>query len=164
MMILSDTTLMELIVNNNVPLINPFNIEDLQPCSVDLHLGEELKTIEGKMIDLTQESYKLKPNEFILGCTFETIQVPLNLVAQINGKSSIGRLGIMVHCTAGFIDSGFNGQVTLEIKNLSDKEFELKYNDCLCQIIFETLTAPVTTPYDGHYQGSQGVVNSYYEK
>ncbi len=167
-MILSDRTLKDVILNQGIHLVNPFNPEDLQCCSIDLHLGEELKTINGKCIDLTQGSYKLKPNEFILGCTLETIYVPYDLMARIEGRSSIGRLGIMIHITAGLIDPNFTGQVTLEIYNASDKEFELFHGDSICQIVFETLTTKVDRPYGSSelgskYQHSKGVVNSKYE-
>ena len=162
-MILSDRTLKDIILNQKIYLVNPFNIEDLQPCSIDLHLGDELKTIHGKSIDLSQGSYKLKPNEFILGSTMEYVNVPFDLMARVEGKSSIARLGVMIHITAGYIDAGFHGNVTLEIYNCSDKEFELFHGDSICQIAFETLTTPVETPYNGKYQNSQGTVLSEYE-
>ena len=161
-MILSDRDILELI-KQGVYIVNPFNIEDLQPCSVDLHLSDVLKTVHGKSIDLKEASYKLKPHEFILGSTMEKVNIPYNLMARVEGKSSIGRLGVMVHITAGFIDSGFNGNITLEIYNASDKEFELIYGDSICQIAFETLTSPCVNPYDGKYQGDEGTVTSRYE-
>lgn len=162
-MILSDRDLKQIIMGQGVYLVNPFNIEDLQPCSIDLHLGDELKTLNGKSIDLTQSSYKLKPHEFLLGSTMEKIHVPYDLMARVEGKSSIARLGVLIHITAGFIDSGFNGNVTLEIYNCSDREFELFHGDSICQIAFETLSSPVETPYDGKYQNSDGTVLSKYE-
>lgn len=167
-MILSDRTLKDIIVNQGVYLVNPFNPNDLQSCSIDLHLGEELKTINGKCIDLTQSSYKLKPNEFILGCTMETIHVPYDLMARVEGRSSISRLGVLIHITAGLIDPAFTGQVTLEIYNASDKEFELIHGDSICQIVFESLSTPVDRPYGSSelgskYQHSKGCVRSKYE-
>lgn len=162
-MILSDRDLKNIILNQKVYLVNPFNIEDLQPCSIDLHLGDELKTLDGKTIDLTQGSYKLKPQEFLLGSTMERVNVPFDLMARVEGKSSIARLGVMIHITAGFIDAGFNGNVTLEIYNCSDREFELFHGDAICQVAFETLTSPVETPYCGKYQNSSGTVLSKYE-
>ena len=166
-MILSDRDLKDIILNKQVYLVNPFNIEDLQPASIDLHLGDELKTIHGKTIDLTQGTYKLKPNEFLLGCTLETIHVPYDLMARVEGRSSLGRLGIMVHVTAGFIDPAFTGQVTLELKNVSDKEFELYHGCDIAQIVFESLSSPVERPYGSSelgskYQNSNGVVLSKY--
>lgn len=162
-MILSDRDLKKIILNQKVYLVNPFNEEDLQPCSIDLHLNDELKTIDGKSIDLSQDSYKLKPNEFILGSTIEKINVPYDLMARVEGKSSIARLGIMIHITAGYIDAGFTGNITLEIYNCSNKEFELFHGDTICQIAFETLSSPVENPYRGKYQNSDGTVLSKYE-
>ena len=167
-MILSDVTLHDIIINQKVYLVNPFNEEHLQPNSIDLMLGDELKKINGKSIDLTQGSYKIKPNEFLLGSTMEKIHVPRDLVAHIDGKSSIGRLGLFIHVSSGFVDSGFTGNITLEIYNCSDKEFELYHGMSICQIVFETLTTPVKRPYgitglNSHYQGSEGTVLSRYE-
>ena len=92
--------------------------------------------------------------------------MPHDLCGHIDGKSSIGRLGVFVHVSSGFIDSGFTGNVTLEIFNCSDKEFELYHGMSICQIVFETLTSPVAKPYgtrDNHYQNSEGTVLSKYE-
>lgn len=167
-MILSDVTLHDIIINQKVYLVNPFNEEMLQPNSIDLCLGDELKTIHGKSIDLSQGSYKIKPNEFLLGSTMEKIHVPRDLVAHIDGKSSIGRLGVFIHVSSGFVDSGFTGNITLEIYNCSDKEFELYHGMPICQIVYETLTTPVKRPYgtnglNSHYQGSEGTVLSRYD-
>ena len=167
-MILSDKTIKEIILDNKVYLVSPFNPDNLQPCSIDLCLGDELKTIHGKCIDLSQDSYKLKPNEFILGSTLERVNVPYDLMGRVEGKSSIARLGVTIHITAGFIDAGFNGNVTLEIYNCSDKEFELYHGMNICQIVFETLSSRVDRPYgckelNSHYQNSEGTVLSKYE-
>lgn len=168
MMILSDRDIDHIIKSGKAFLVNPYNEEMLQCCSIDLTLGEELKTIHGKCIDLTQDSYKLKPNEFILGCTSETIHVPRDLMARVEGRSSIGRLGVMIHVTAGLIDPNFTGQITLEIYNASDKPFELIHGDSICQIVFETLSSPCMRPYGSaelgsKYQNSKGCVTSRYE-
>lgn len=144
-------------------LVNPYNEEMLQPSSVDLTLGWELKNLHGKSVDLRCGSYKIKPQEFILGSTFEKIHIPYDLCGHIDGKSSIGRLGVFVHVSSGFCDAGFTGNVTLEIFNASDKEFELYHGMKICQILFETLTHPVRKPYGtrgNHYQNSEGVVLS----
>jgi dCTP deaminase len=104
--------------------------------------------------------------EFLLGSTMEKVHIPHDLCGHIDGKSSIGRLGVFVHVSSGFIDSGFTGNVTLEIFNCSDKEFELYHGMSICQIVFETLTSPVAKPYGrrgNHYQGSEGTVLSKYE-
>lgn len=167
-MILSDRDINHIIKNGEYLLVNPYNDEMLQPNSIDLTLGDELLTLTGESIELSYDSYMLKPNEFILGATLEKIHIPHDLVGHIDGKSSIGRLGVFIHVSSGFIDSGFNGNVTLEIYNCTDKEFELSYGMTICQIVFQTLTSPVSRPYghkdlNNHYQDSDGVVESRYE-
>jgi len=165
-MILSDRDIDHIIKSGKAFLVNPYNEEMLQPNSIDLTLGDELKTVGGKSIDLRQSSYKIKPMEFLLGSTMEKVHIPHDLCGHIDGKSSIGRLGVFVHVSSGFIDSGFTGNVTLEIFNCSDKEFELYHGMSICQIVFETLTSPVAKPYgtrDNHYQNSEGTVLSKYK-
>lgn len=164
-MILSDGDIDHIIKSGKAFLVNPYNEEMLQPNSIDMTLGWELKTLNGKSIDLRCSSYKLKPKEFILGSTFEKVSMPHDLCGHIDGKSSIGRLGVFIE-NSGFVDSGFVGNITLEIYNASDKEFELYNRMSICQIIFQTLTSPVTIPYgrrDNHYQHSEGTVLSKYE-
>lgn len=133
----------------------------VQPASVDLSLNRVVKTIDGRTFNLGEKSmYVLQPGEFILGSTIEYVNVPYDLVARVEGRSSIGRLGVMVHVTAGYIDPGFMGNITLELFNCSDKPFQLNFGDCLCQIVFETLSSPCKHPYDGKYQGDVGTVCS----
>lgn len=161
-MILSDGDIDRIIKSGQAFMVNPYNDEYLQPNSIDLTLGDELKTIHGKSIDLSQDSYNLKPNEFILGSTIERVSMPFDLCGHIDGKSSIGRLGVFIE-NSGFVDSGFVGNITLEIYNASDKEFELIHGMPICQILFQTLTSPVSKPYgtrDNHYQHSNGTVLS----
>ena len=102
----------------------------------------------------------------MLGSTEETIHIPYDLVGHIDGKSSIGRLGVFIE-NSGFVDSGFVGSITLEIYNASDKPFELVHGMPICQILFQTLTSPVMKPYGtrgNHYQNSNGVVLSKWEE
>lgn len=175
-MILSDWDIVQELFGGNLKII-PSNEDDIQPCSVDLHLGEELKTIDGKTISLVQNDlegsfvrkpYNLQPNEFILGSTEEYVELPNYLCGQVEGRSSIGRLGVMVHITAGFIDSGFKGNITLEIYNASDKPFPLIYGESICQLVIHALSSECIRPYgseglNNRYQDSVGVVNSKYE-
>lgn len=133
--------------------------ENIQPCSVDLRLDSTLKTIDGEEISI-HDGYSLKPHEFILGSTIEYVTLPDDILARVEGRSSIGRLGVMCHVTAGFIDPGFHGNITLELYNCSDKPFTLCTGDALCQIVFETLNRACEKPYNGKYQEDTGVVNS----
>lgn len=154
---------------NTSSLIHPVKDEYLQPCSVDVHLSHILINLDKQEYDLTDEDYVLQPGEFILGSTFEEVNIPDDLVAQLDGKSSIARLGIDVHKTAGWIDAGFRGNITLEIKNDSDKPFILEYMMAIGQVIFFTLTSPVERPYgtDGlnsKYQDSTGTIYSRHKK
>lgn len=145
--------------------VSPVCEDDIQPASIDLHLYHELKTIDGTIIPLTDEGYHLKPLEFILGATNETVRIGEKVSSIVNGKSSLARKGLMVHVTAGYIDPGFYGNITLELFNCSDKEIILNKNMKICQLIIEALSNPVVRPYGSeglgsHYQGSRGVVNS----
>ena len=102
-----------------------------------------------------------------MGSTFEYVSIPNTISAFVDGKSSLGRLGIAVHITAGFIDSGFNGNITLEIKNNSDKQFKLSKNMLIGQIIFFELKDECMRPYgdtrlNNHYQNSNGTILSKY--
>ena len=154
MTILSDRTIRQRLEDDLV--IYPINDQDIQPCSVDLHLADGLVDLDGKTYSIRYADYILQPNEFILASTLERVRIPHDLVGIVEGKSSIGRLGITAHVTAGYIDAGFEGNITLEIANLSQKPFRLEYNMSICQIVFETLTTPVMRPY-----GSEGL-NSHY--
>ena len=166
-MILSDQTILEKLEAGDL-IIKPCDINDVQPCSVDLHLGPSLKNIHGYEYRLdSNDSYILEPQEFILASTKEYVEIPNDLVGIVDGKSSLGRLGIMVHVTAGYIDSGFHGNITLEIYNVSSEQFILKKDMSICQLILETLTTPCKRPYgsDGlnnHYQNSKGTIPSHY--
>ena len=158
---------------------------NIQPTSVDLHLDNKLMKPDGYTFILTENfsghcaddkqqhlsfdsEYVLHPNEFILGSTKEYVTMLRDLVAQVDGKSSLGRLGIAIHITAGFIDPNFHGNITLEIKNVSNKPFTLKDGMPIAQLVFFTLTSPCDRGYgdsslNSHYQDSDGVKLSRYE-
>lgn len=165
MSILSDKSIKEKIEKKEI-IINPYNEVDVQPSSIDLHLSNDLKTINGESINiLDDEPYNLQAGEFILGSTKEWIEIPDDIVATVEGRSSIGRLGITAHITAGYIDPGFKGNITLEIANISAKTFQLKNNMSLCQIVFHELTTKAQRPYgakelNSKYQNSKGTIKS----
>ena len=162
---LSDKNILEL--QGEMELIYPFHYNQLQPCSYDVRLSDDLKTVRGKQISLKHDDYVLKPNEFILGSTIEKVKLPSTVSAFLDGKSGLGRKGIGTHITAGFIDAGFEGNVTLEIKNNSDKQFKLSKNMLIGQIIFFELKDECMRPYgdkrlNNHYQNSKGTILSKY--
>lgn len=164
---LSDRNILEL--QGEMELIYPFHHDHLQPCSYDVRLSDDLKTVRGKQISLKHDDYVLKPNEFILGSTIEKVKLPSTVSAFLDGKSGLGRKGIGTHITAGFIDAGFEGNVTLEIKNNSDKQFRLSEGMLIGQLIFFELKSECMRPYgsDGlnsHYQNSKGTILSKYSK
>jgi dCTP deaminase len=158
-------------------LVQPFDPECVEPASIDLHLANEflvpdISTI--RCVDLDDpvdfmkhayvgiEGFVLHPGEFVLGVTEERVSLPGNIVGKIEGKSSLGRLGLMVHVTAGFIDPGFRGPVTLEMKNLLQVPIVLRPGKKICQLAFAYLHSPAKNPYQGRYQDSEGVVASKY--
>jgi dCTP deaminase len=158
-------------------LVQPFYEDCVEPASLDLHLSNEFlvpDTANVRCIDLNdpvdfmehvrvdEHGYVLHPGEFILGVTEETVTLPNTIVAKIEGKSSLGRLGLMVHVTAGFIDPGFHGPITLEMKNLLNVPIVLRPGKKICQLAFAWLNSAAQRSYDGRYQHSKGVVASRY--
>jgi dCTP deaminase len=158
-------------------LVQPFHLACVEPASIDMHLSDELLVPDisnVRFVDLadpvdfmshvriTGDGYVLHPGEFVLGVTEERVTIPSNIVGKIEGKSSLGRLGLMVHVTAGFIDPGFRGPITLEMKNLLQIPIVLRPGRKICQIAFAYMNSSVKKPYNGRYQDSKGVVASRY--
>lgn len=174
-MILSDKDIRA--AQRNHGLITPFVDSNVQPASVDLTLGEEVifwhdgvrygSILHGH--EYLHHTYRdmryINPNEFMLATTVETVNIPNNLVAQVNGKSSWARKGLLVHTTAGFIDPGFRGQITLELKNVGHEPIVLTPGVRICQLVFTALSSPAEFPYGSpglwsHYQNQSGVTES----
>lgn len=152
MSVLSDHSIMAQSIEHG--LIEPFSLPQLQPASYDLRLGD----IRGWSLEY--EPRWIYPKEFILGSTQEVVSLPANIVGRLEGKSSIARNGIIIH-TAGFVDPGFRGQLTLEITNLSDEAIPLSYGMLIAQIAFQWLDEPANRPYGhpdlgSHYQDQHG--------
>jgi dCTP deaminase len=183
--ILSDRTLRELIESGRI-VLEPFDPELVQPASVDVRLGNEFRVMRNsrlthidpfepqqKLMDTVTvpngEPFVLHPGEFALGHTAEIIGCPDDIVGIVNGKSSLGRLGIQVHATAGFIDPGFRGTVVLELSNVANLPILLRPGMKIAQMVFQRLDRPAERPY-GHpdlkskYQGQQGAVASKYDE
>ena len=164
-MILSDRDIKLELMDKALKIIPKPNI--IQPASVDLRLGYNLKMLNGDSWNLNNGSYLLKPGEFLLASTYEHVEIPDYLVGIVDGKSSLGRLGVMVHVTAGYIDPGFKGNITLELFNCSNQPFRLRKNMLICQLVLEQLSSRCDNPYgsgklNSHYQNSKGTVYSKY--
>lgn len=174
-MVLSDTTIRERIASGELH-IDPYDDTLVEPSSVDLRLGNEFKvvTTTGGVVDtrdtndtldytVVSDEVVLKPGQFVLATTAERIRLPDDLSANVLGRSSLGRLGISVHQTAGYIDPGFFGEVTLELSNHGPASVRLYGGDRICQIVFHELSTPAETPY-GHegsqYQNQRGATPS----
>lgn len=160
-MILSDGDLRE--AQEVYGLVHPFNPEHVQPASIDLTLGNEF-IVNGAHYALSA-ACPIAPREFLLATTVETVNVPPGLVAQINGRSTWARRGLIVHTTAGFVDPGFRGQLTLELYNVSADTLYIPLGERICQLVFSTLMTPAQVPYGSeglgsHYQGQTGVTAS----
>lgn len=166
------------------PLVSPFKQSNLQPASVDLTLGIDFLEPDSptKCIDLHDvrgtnayrelvcpTGYMLLPGSFVLGTTVETISVPNTLVASVEGKSSLARLGLGVHITAGFCDPGFTGKITLEFVNFNQgASIKLRPGVCICQVAFRELSQPARNPYgsaklNSKYQNQETATGSRYD-
>lgn len=183
-MILSDRDLRARIESGDIG-IDPLDDPELQiqPASVDLRLARSFvvyqlphvpcidardpSSVTGytQQIDIAEgEAFVLHPGEFALGSTVERIRVPNDLVARVEGRSSIGRLAIVVHATAGFVDPGFEGEITLELANLGRCGVKLYPGMRISQMVFHTMTSPAERPYGAargsKYQGQVGPIAS----
>jgi len=152
----------------------------IQPASIDLRLGNEFLEFERSNIpcihpeseEETEEytrrnsveggdEYVLHPGDFVLGTTYETVEIPDDLVARVEGRSSLGRLAVVVHATAGFVDPGYRGQITLELSNLGTAPVALRPEEMrISQIVLTELSSTAETPYGedrgSKYQGQDG--------
>lgn len=177
-MILSDRDIKAAIASGRVKIesSHPELMQHIHASSMDLRLGNVFKIYEHakhalldpkdpktfasamRIVTITDgDPFIVQPGEFILGVTQEKITVPDDLVVRVEGRSSIGRMGIIVHSTAGFVDPGFSGTITLEISNLNRMPIALYPGMRICQIAFEMMTSKAETPYDkkpfSKYQG-----------
>jgi dCTP deaminase len=153
--------------------IRPYDPADLQPSSVDLHLDRSFRVfrnnrypyidVRAPQPDLTElltiaddEPFVLHPGEFVLGQTLEWVELPNDLVARLEGKSSLGRLGLLIHSTAGYVDPGWKGNLTLELSNVANLPIALYFGMKIGQISFFKMSSPVERPY-----GSPGLGSKY---
>ena len=164
-MLLSDRSIRSALAIH--PLIEPYPSNPrIQPASVDLLLGNEFE-IDGWKNHTLQDGgiFFLEPGEFALAHTIEMISLPADIAARVEGKSTHGRRGLLIHATAGFIDPGFRGQVTLELANLGQSSIGVQVGEPIAQICFYQLTTPADRPY-GHdglgskYQDQTGATSA----
>ena len=184
-MVLSDRTIARLIDDGRIA-IDPYDASLLQPSSLDVRVDRYFRVfhnnrypyidVREQQEDLTElvevengTPFILHPGEFVLGSTLERIRLPDDLVARLEGKSSLGRLGLLIHSTAGFIDPGWDGHVTLELSNVANLPITLYVGMKIGQLSFVQLTEPAENPYGAallgsKYQGQAGPTPSRYWK
>jgi dCTP deaminase len=182
-MVLADRTIARLLEEGRIE-IDPYDEALLQPSSVDVRVDRFFRVFHNNRypyIDVREEQedltelvevddgtpFVLHPGEFVLGSTLERIRLPDDLVARLEGKSSLGRLGLLIHSTAGFIDPGWDGHVTLELSNVANLPVTIYPEMKIGQISFVQLTEPAATPYGtgdigSKYQGQRGPTPSKY--
>lgn len=176
-MLLSDRDIRARVDMGDIEL-DPFTPEMIQPASIDVRLDRFFRVFNDRQYtyvdpaedqgELTEqfsvsegEPWILHPGEFVLGSTLERVHISGQIAARLEGKSSLGRLGILTHSTAGFIDPGFNGYITLELSNVSPLPVKLWPGMKIGQICFFELSSPAEHPYGSqalgsHYQGQRG--------
>ena len=170
-MVLSDRSIRAEIESGRI-VIEPFDERLVQPSSVDVRVDGRFRVFHNSrypyidvrqpMDDLTElvekhgdEPFILHPGEFVLGQTLEQVTLPDDLVARLEGKSSLGRLGLLIHSTAGFVDSGFSGNLTLELSNVANLPITIYYGMPIGQISFMRMDSPVEHPYGSGATGSK---------
>jgi len=181
--VLSDRTIRSEIESGRI-VIDPFDPAMIQPSSVDLRVDRRFRVFHNSrhpfidvrqpMEDLTEavevpeeRPFILHPGEFVLGQTLERVTLPDDLVARLEGKSSLGRLGLLIHSTAGFIDPGWDGHVTLELSNVANLPITIYHGMKIGQLSFVQLSEPAESPYGSgglgsKYQGQKGPTPSRY--
>ena len=163
MSVLSDRDIRSAIEAGEIA-VRPYDPADLQPSSVDLHLDRSFRVfrnnrypyidVRAPQPDLTElltiaddEPFVLHPGEFVLGQTLEWVELPNDIVARLEGRSSLGRLGLLIHSTAGYVDPGWKGNLTLELSNVANLPIALYYGMSIGQISFFKMSSPAERPY-----------------
>jgi dCTP deaminase len=171
-MVLSDRTIKEEVAAGRL-VFDPYDESLVQPSSVDMRVDRSFRVFNNSrypyidvrepMENLTElvrvedgEPFVLHPGEFVLGQTLERVSLPDDLVARLEGKSSLGRLGLVIHSTAGFVDPGFEGNLTLELSNLATLPITIYHGMPIGQISFMRMDGPVENPYGSRGNKYQG--------
>lgn len=169
-MFLSHKTIEKYIDENKIVIGPDFDKKNIRPVGMRIHLGKELlisepnqevsltetKELKYKRIDLSKEEFCLEPGQFVLGSTYETIQTPPNILAILDGRSTVARLGLTTHITASIIDGTFEvpHSATLEIKNVGNFKIKLKFKDPIAMMLFAELKDPVTQKLQSQYRAA----------
>lgn len=169
-MILSDKTLMKMLEQKEL-IVEPIEKEQIQPASIDIRLGNTFSIVEDtstgiinleneiKYKTITSDTYILLPNQFVLATTMEYFDLPDDLTAFVEGRSSLGRMGLFIQ-NAGWVDPGFKGEITLELYNANRCAIELKAGRRVGQLVFAKMDDRAINPYNGKYQGQRGATGS----
>ena len=169
-MILSDKTLMKMLGEKTL-IVEPIEEGQIQPASIDIRLGNTFSIVEDtstgiinleneiKYKTITTDSYILLPNQFVLATTMEYFDLPDDLTAFVEGRSSLGRMGLFIQ-NAGWVDPGFKGEITLELYNANRCAIELKAGRRVGQLVFAKMDETALNPYNGKYQGQRGATGS----
>lgn len=169
-MILSDKTILKMLADKSL-IIEPLDKEQIQPASVDIRLGNTFGIVEDsptgiinlekeiKYKTITSDTYILLPNQFVLATTMEYIVLPNDITAFVEGRSSLGRMGLFIQ-NAGWVDPGFRGEITLELFNANRCAIELKAGRRIGQLVFAKMDDTALNPYNGKYQGQKGATGS----
>jgi dCTP deaminase len=183
-LVLSDRTISRLLEEGRIE-IDPYDPALLQPSSVDVRVDRyfrvfrnnlypyiDVKTAQEdltELVEINDAPFILHPGEFVLGSTLERVRLPDDIVGRLDGKSSLGRLGLLIHSTAGFIDPGWDGHVTLELSNVANLPITIYRDMKIGQLSFVQMTEPADAPYGSgaigsKYQGQKGPTPSRYYK
>ncbi|MFA6730689.1 MAG: dCTP deaminase [Candidatus Izemoplasmatales bacterium] len=169
-MILSDGAILKMLSDKSL-VIEPYEKSQIQPASFDVRLGNTFGVVEDnsagvitmaetiKYKTIKAETYVILPGQFVLATTMEYFELPGCLTAFVEGRSSLGRMGLFIQ-NAGWVDPGFKGEITLELFNANRCAIELKAGRRVGQLVFAKTDSPVTTPYNGKYQGQRGATGS----
>ena len=169
-MILSDKTISKMIEEKTL-VIEPLTKEQIQPASVDIRLGNTFSVVDdtpsgiitlGSKIEyksIVTDTYLILPGQFVLATTMEYFELPDDLTAFVEGRSSLGRMGLFIQ-NAGWVDPGFKGEITLELYNANRCAIELKAGRRVGQLVFAKMDDSALNPYNGKYQGQKGATGS----
>ena len=169
-MILSDKTLTAMIEKGQLH-VEPLRTNSIQPASIDCHLGRHFLIVEDRQMHIIDMESKIlyrehegdeiiiPPHSFLLATTEEYVRLPNNLTAFVEGRSSIGRIGLFIQ-NAGWVDPGFEGQITLELYNANSLPIRLRAGRRVCQLVFCKMDQAALNPYKGKYQGQRKATGS----